>query len=107
MGDDGTDRFVPSDGRGVALWFQCVPEPEQIKDRLHLDLRLTGGPTLAHTAARRSGRRRGRASRGGDPIRWTEDDAVDHVAALTGDPGKAADAARHEERARHLAADDA
>src|SRR3954470_13131360 len=40
---DGTDRLVPPDGRGVALWFQAVPEPKLIKNRLHLDLRVTGG----------------------------------------------------------------
>ncbi len=40
---DGTDRLVPPDDKGVAIWFQPVPEGKTIKNRLHLDLRVTLG----------------------------------------------------------------
>jgi len=85
---DGTDRLVPPDGRGVALWFQPVPEPKTIKNRLHLDLRVTGG--------RAEPRERRRAAiqtavndvldRGGALIHWTDDEPADHVFALVADP---------------------
>jgi len=37
--DDPTVLVQPSVGDGPRLWFQRVPEPKQLKNRVHLDLR--------------------------------------------------------------------
>lgn len=37
--DDPTVLVEPTVGRGPRLWFQLVPEPKQVKNRVHLDLR--------------------------------------------------------------------
>ncbi len=33
-------EIVDPDGRGPSLWFQRVPEPKSVKNRLHLDVFL-------------------------------------------------------------------
>lgn len=44
LGDgDCADRLVDPKGAGPDVWFQIVPEPKTIKNRLHLDLRVSGG----------------------------------------------------------------
>jgi hypothetical protein len=44
LGDgDCADRLVDPKGAGPDIWFQIVPEPKSIKNRLHLDLRVSGG----------------------------------------------------------------
>jgi hypothetical protein len=42
---DGIDRLVDPTGAGPALWFQPVPEPKTVKNRLHLDLHVAGRGT--------------------------------------------------------------
>ena len=37
--DDPTVLVQPASGRGPRLWFQLVPEPKLVKNRVHLDLR--------------------------------------------------------------------
>jgi predicted enzyme related to lactoylglutathione lyase len=39
-GDPEASLFPPNGGTG--LWFQVVPEPKTIKNRVHLDLKPTG-----------------------------------------------------------------
>ena len=36
--DDPTVLVEPSSGGGPRLWFQLVPEPKLVKNRVHLDL---------------------------------------------------------------------
>jgi hypothetical protein len=44
LGDgDCADRLVDPAGGGPDFWFQAVPEPKTIKNRLHLDLKVSGG----------------------------------------------------------------
>ncbi|MCT2593239.1 VOC family protein [Streptomyces sp. N2-109] len=40
---DCADSLVDPDGRGPRVWFQQVPEGKTVKNRLHLDLRVSGG----------------------------------------------------------------
>ncbi|MEP6814288.1 MAG: VOC family protein [Marmoricola sp.] len=35
---DGSDRIHDPDGHGPNIWFQVVPEPKTVKNRLHLDI---------------------------------------------------------------------
>ena len=37
--DDPTVLVEPTVGGGPRLWFQLVPEPKRVKNRVHLDLR--------------------------------------------------------------------
>jgi hypothetical protein len=40
---DGADRIEDPTGAGPGIWFQVVPEPKTVKNRLHLDLLVGGG----------------------------------------------------------------
>lgn len=85
---DGTDRLVPPDGQGVALWFQEVPEAKSVKNRLHLDLRVSPGRGVSRTQRRAAIEPvvADVQARGGHVIRWTEDESADHVGAVMADP---------------------
>ncbi|MGP3952721.1 VOC family protein [Streptomyces sp. 7N604] len=40
---EGADSIVDPDGVGPRLWFQPVPEGKVVKNRVHLDLKVSGG----------------------------------------------------------------
>jgi hypothetical protein len=40
------DRVEDPEGVGPLIWFQVVPEPKTVKNRVHLDLKVTGGRTV-------------------------------------------------------------
>ncbi len=44
--DDGYDRIVDPAGVQPAIWFQQVPEPLTVKNRLHFDLLVGGGRSV-------------------------------------------------------------
>jgi hypothetical protein len=44
--EDGAESVVDPAGVGPRIWFQVVPEPKTIKNRLHLDLGVGGGRTV-------------------------------------------------------------
>ena len=37
--DDPTVLIEPNSGSGPRLWFQLVPEPKRVKNRMHIDVR--------------------------------------------------------------------
>ena len=39
----GADCIIDPDGGGPRIWFQVVPEPKNVKNRLHLDVHVSGG----------------------------------------------------------------
>jgi hypothetical protein len=39
---EGTDRISDPDGHGPSIWFHRVPEPKNVKNRLHLDIHAGG-----------------------------------------------------------------
>lgn len=41
---DSRRALEDPEGKGPRLYFQRVPEPKAVKNRLHLDLRFGGGP---------------------------------------------------------------
>jgi catechol 2,3-dioxygenase-like lactoylglutathione lyase family enzyme len=44
LGDgESQDRIEDPEGVGPPIWFQPVPEPKTLKNRVHLDLKVTGG----------------------------------------------------------------
>jgi catechol 2,3-dioxygenase-like lactoylglutathione lyase family enzyme len=42
---DGADRISDPDGDGPTIWFHALPEPKQVKNRLHLDIHASGERT--------------------------------------------------------------
>jgi hypothetical protein len=40
---DGSDRIQDPAGEGPRIWFQPVPESKSVKNRLHLDIMISGG----------------------------------------------------------------
>jgi hypothetical protein len=42
--ENGSGAIVDPAGRHPRIWFQPVPEGKVVKNRLHLDLKITGGP---------------------------------------------------------------
>ena len=41
---NSASAITDPDGAGPRLYFQQVPEPKSVKNRLHLDLNISGGP---------------------------------------------------------------
>jgi Glyoxalase-like domain len=39
----GADCIIDPDRGGPRIWFQVVPEPKNVKNRLHLDIHVSGG----------------------------------------------------------------
>jgi hypothetical protein len=44
---------VDPDGHGPRIYLQRVPEPKTVKNRVHLDLNVTGGPSAGPVEQRR------------------------------------------------------
>ncbi|HEX6516117.1 MAG TPA: VOC family protein [Nocardioidaceae bacterium] len=86
---DGVDRLLPpEDEEGVPIWFQAVPEGKTVKNRIHLDLRVTRGREASRADRRQAVERAVKEvqARGGSLLRLTEDEAADHVGAVMADP---------------------
>ena len=81
----GIDRIADPDGEGPTIWFQVVPEPKAVKNRIHLDLHAGDGPLEA-------GRERVEAEAarlvalGATRLRALTDDDLDHYAVAMTDP---------------------
>lgn len=43
---NSASAIVPTDGDGTRIFFQRVPEPKSVKNRLHLDVNVGGGPAV-------------------------------------------------------------
>lgn len=50
--EEGSGAIIDPDGPGPRIWFQEVPEPKTVKNRLHLDLRHTPGRSMPYAARR-------------------------------------------------------
>jgi catechol 2,3-dioxygenase-like lactoylglutathione lyase family enzyme len=85
---DGADRLAPPDGHGVAIWFQVVPECKAVKNRLHLDIRVSRGRDVPRNERREEIERAVAdvRARGGQLLRMDEDEQADHVFAVMADP---------------------
>jgi len=49
---NSANAVVDPDKRGPRIFFQRVPEPKTVKNRLHMDLNVSGGPAVALDARR-------------------------------------------------------
>jgi hypothetical protein len=84
----GADRIVDPDGRGPRIWFQVVPERKTIKNRLHVDIGVSGGRTVPiETRKQRVDAEAARlAGLGAELVRVLESEGLDHYAVAMRDP---------------------
>jgi hypothetical protein len=85
---DSGDSIVDPDGVGPRIWFQVVPEGKVVKNRVHLDLDVSGGRTVPLDIRRR--RVLVEADRlvkaGATRVRVLEQEGLDHFAVVLQDP---------------------
>jgi glyoxalase superfamily protein len=85
---NGHDRISDPAGHGPTVCFLIVPESKTVKNRLHLDLNVSGGPTLP--LATRRARVDAEATRltalGATLIRPLVEEGLDHYAVSMKDP---------------------
>ena len=85
---DAADSIVDPAGVGPRIWFQQVPEAKSVKNRLHLDIKVSGGREVPLDLRRE--RVFAEAQRlvglGARQLRVLEADGLDHVAVVLQDP---------------------
>jgi catechol 2,3-dioxygenase-like lactoylglutathione lyase family enzyme len=86
--EDGYDSIVDPDGVGPRIWFQPVPEPKAVKNRVHLDLGVGGGRQVPLSTRRE--RVDAEADRlvaaGATRLRVLDGEAIGHYAVVMADP---------------------
>lgn len=84
----GYDSIVDPNGSRPRIWFQQVPEPKTIKNRLHFDLLVGGGRRVPVDERRR--RVRAEADRtsalGATELRVMNDSEANHFSVAMADP---------------------
>jgi predicted enzyme related to lactoylglutathione lyase len=86
MSGDGTDRLVDPAGAGPRIWFQAVPEAKTVKNRLHLDVFVSGSRSTPIEERRKlvDERVARLVTSGGSIVRRV--DGSDHYFVVMGDP---------------------
>jgi hypothetical protein len=84
----GEDRIVDPDGSGPRIWFQVVPELKTVKNRLHLDISVSGGRALPiETRRQRVDAEAERlAALGASYVGVLSEEGLDHYAVAMQDP---------------------
>jgi Glyoxalase-like domain len=84
----GADCIVDPGRRGPRIWFQVVPERKAAKNRLHLDISVSGGRTVAiGTRRQRVDAEAARlAGLGAQLVGVLDTEGLDHYAVATKDP---------------------
>lgn len=84
---DAADSLVDPQGAGPRIWFQRVPEPKVVKNRLHLDLQVSGGRgvPLAQRRTRVDAEVERLVAAGATPVRTLQGDGLDHYAVTLQD----------------------
>jgi Glyoxalase-like domain len=80
--------LVDPEGAGPRLYFQRVPEPKTVKNRVHLDLNVSGGHRVPR--AEREERMTAEAARlvglGATQLRWQVSEKFDESCIVMADP---------------------
>ena len=86
--EDGYDSIVDPDGVRPRIWFQPVPEPKVVKNRVHLDLGVSGGRQVPLATRRRlvDAEAERLVAAGATRLRVLSEEAVDHYAVVMADP---------------------
>jgi hypothetical protein len=84
----GEDRIIDPGGGGPLIWFQLVPEPKTVKNRLHIDIHASGGRALPIETRRRQvdAEARRLADLGATVTRVLHEEGLDHYAVAMKDP---------------------
>ena len=84
----GEDRIIDPGGGGPPIWFQVVPERKGVKNRLHLDISVSGGRALPlETRRRRVDAEAERlAGLGASRVRVLCEEGLDHYGVAMRDP---------------------
>ncbi|MGH3926055.1 MAG: VOC family protein [Pseudonocardiaceae bacterium] len=85
---DSGDSIVDPDGVGPRIWFQVVPEGKVVKNRVHLDIDVSGGRAVPLEVRRQ--RVLAEADRlveaGATRLRLLEQEGLDHFGVVLHDP---------------------
>jgi catechol 2,3-dioxygenase-like lactoylglutathione lyase family enzyme len=86
--EDGYDSIVDPDGVGPRIWFQPVPEPKAVKNRVHLDLGVGGGRQvpLATRRERVDAEAERLVAAGATRLRVLDGEVIGHYAVVMADP---------------------
>ena len=84
----GQDCIIDPDRSGPRLWFQVVPEPKEVKNRLHLDISVSGGRAFPiETRRQRVDAEAERlAGLGASVVRVLSQQGLDHYGVAMQDP---------------------
>jgi hypothetical protein len=85
---NGADCIVDPAGRGPRIWFQVVPDRKSVKNRLHLDIGVSGGRAVPiETRRQRVDAEAARlAGLGARLVGALDSDGLDHYAVAMQDP---------------------
>ena len=84
---DGGSAAIDPDGKGPRLFFQRVPEPKQVKNRVHLDVHVSDGERSPQAVAAKVQAEAARAQRLGATVIGTNTDDVDYFVVLVDPEG--------------------
>ena len=84
----GQDCIIDPDRSGPRIWFQVVPEPKEVKNRLHLDISVSGGRAVSlETRRQRVDAEAERlAGLGAAVVRVLSQQGLDHYGVAMQDP---------------------
>ena len=84
----GEDRIADPGGEGPSIWFQVVPEHKTIKNRIHIDVRASGGRDLPLATRREQVdvEVRRLTELGATVVAASDEDGLDHYAVAMTDP---------------------
>jgi hypothetical protein len=86
--DDGADSVVDPAGAGPRIWFQRVPEAKAGKNRVHLDIRRSGGRGVPLEVRRErvAAAVQRLVEAGATRVRVLSEPGIDHYAVTMRDP---------------------
>ncbi|QWF83605.1 VOC family protein [Amycolatopsis sp. CA-230715] len=85
---DTPESIVDPEGRGPRIWFQQVPEPKTVKNRMHFDLEVGGGRevSLAERTARVTAKVERLVAAGATVFQVLDRPGMDYYAVVLRDP---------------------
>jgi len=84
----GADCIIDPDGGGPRIWFQVVPERKTVKNRLHLDVHVSGGRAVPIEIRRQrvDAEARRLSDLGARMVGVLREEGIDHYAVAMKDP---------------------
>jgi hypothetical protein len=84
----GVDSIIDPAGGGPRIWFQVVPESKTIKNRLHLDVHVSGGRSVPIETRRQrvDAEARRLSDLGGMIVGALSEEGIDHYGVAMKDP---------------------